>query len=336
MKSIDNKNILYVDIADSPSKHQKGLMFVDNLSDDFGMFFEFPVNQTLNFWGENTFLPLDIAFVRSDGVIDQIDHITPLSKKVVNSKNKCKYAIEANSGFFEERGIGPGDRITLDKTTDKDNPHILFDIQSKDKFGSKRNFRNKTIYSQLFQNIEEDENDVDFLNNDLEDNQNEVENSEIENPNEPAYDPNLTPIHKDEISDFLVDDLEEEQEPEDITIETPEEEEKKIEPFVPRVETPLEEYPEFDSVFDNFNGEQGSASWAEENGEVMRISYVTKKGIPLLRDVEPQGQFRAQNGNTILVTVDRSVGSKVRAYIMDRIKAFSFTGQDFEKTYQII
>jgi uncharacterized membrane protein (UPF0127 family) len=69
--------------------------------------------------GENTYIPLDIAFVDKEGVIKNIEIITPLSRKSVQSTEKCKYAVETNLGFFEDHGIRVGDRILIEKDRDK-------------------------------------------------------------------------------------------------------------------------------------------------------------------------------------------------------------------------
>ena len=69
---------LYVKIADTPSKQAHGLMFVKKMENDHGMLFEFDRPQRLSFWGQNTFIPLDIAFCDSDGVIRKISHIRQL------------------------------------------------------------------------------------------------------------------------------------------------------------------------------------------------------------------------------------------------------------------
>lgn len=91
---------LHVKIADTPELQAKGLMFVRHMPKDVGMLFVFGSVQKLSFWGENTYLPLDIAFVNAKGFIENIDVINPMSKKSISSMGPCKYAIEANIGFF--------------------------------------------------------------------------------------------------------------------------------------------------------------------------------------------------------------------------------------------
>jgi uncharacterized protein len=101
---------LKVQIADTPDSLSKGLMFVKEMDHDKGMLFKFPSVIEASFWGKNTYLPLDIAFVDKSNKITDIRHIAPLSTKLVRS-NGCIMAIEANAGFFKKNGIQPGHSI---------------------------------------------------------------------------------------------------------------------------------------------------------------------------------------------------------------------------------
>ena len=58
--------MLKVEIADSPSTLERGLMYRKKLDYDSGMLFVFKRSQNLKFWGRNTYIPLDIAFVNKD------------------------------------------------------------------------------------------------------------------------------------------------------------------------------------------------------------------------------------------------------------------------------
>jgi len=115
--------MLYVEIAETPEQLQTGLMFRKSLGDNSGMLFKFSNPQVLNFWGFNTYLPLDVAFIDPEGKITKIDSIAPLSKKTVSSDAKCLMAIEANDGFFERNKIHIGDKIQIDKD---EIGHIVF------------------------------------------------------------------------------------------------------------------------------------------------------------------------------------------------------------------
>ncbi|MFW6173097.1 MAG: DUF192 domain-containing protein [Elusimicrobiota bacterium] len=107
-------NKIKVEIASTPRDHQKGLMFRKAMDYDSGMLFKFKHPQKLRFWGVNTFIPLDIAFVTPTNTIDKICHIVPMSKKIVSSDGYCDKAVEVNANYFVENNIRVGDSINID------------------------------------------------------------------------------------------------------------------------------------------------------------------------------------------------------------------------------
>ena len=124
-KDLFNSRKLKVEIAETPSMIERGLMFRKKLEDDSGMLFKFKRPQELRFWGLNTYLPLDIAFISSDNEIIKIGDIKPLSTKVVSSDKDCVMAIEANLDFFNKNKIGIGSKINIIEEND-DNIYIGF------------------------------------------------------------------------------------------------------------------------------------------------------------------------------------------------------------------
>jgi uncharacterized membrane protein (UPF0127 family) len=111
--------MLWVDIAADRHSQEHGLMFRKELPEDKGMVFAFSSPQVLKFWGLNTFIPLDIAFVDENDCIVKIDLIKPNSMKIVSSEAKCAIAIEANEGFFKSHNINVGDKIVVEKDSHK-------------------------------------------------------------------------------------------------------------------------------------------------------------------------------------------------------------------------
>ncbi len=105
---------LKVEIADTPSSQERGLMFRSYLDEDSGMLFKFNNPRNLMFWGVNTYLPLDIAFVSPENVIVKIDNIRPLDNKNISSDVDCAMAIEANMGYFSQNDIGVGSKIEIE------------------------------------------------------------------------------------------------------------------------------------------------------------------------------------------------------------------------------
>jgi len=102
------KKHLIVEIADNPMSLAKGLMGRKDMPFDHGMLFKFPSITNASFWGKNTYIPLDIAFVDKDNKICSIRHITPMSTKMVNGGFGYTMAIETNQGFFKDNNIHEG------------------------------------------------------------------------------------------------------------------------------------------------------------------------------------------------------------------------------------
>ncbi len=104
-------NTLYVELADTPEKRERGLMYRKEMEKDNGMLFVFGNCEHLGFWMQNTYMPLDIAFVDDNGTVLQIEEMFPLSTRSVISKFPCRYALEVNKGWFKEHGVKCGDKL---------------------------------------------------------------------------------------------------------------------------------------------------------------------------------------------------------------------------------
>ncbi len=129
--------MLYIEIADTPYTLAQGLMFRKVLGEDNGMLFKFSNPNILKFWGLNTYIPLDIAFISEDNKIVKIDHIKAFSQQTVSSDIDCVMAIEANAGYFASHGIKTGDTIEVDQ---KDNKDIIY-------FGDRKKYTLKDVFS---------------------------------------------------------------------------------------------------------------------------------------------------------------------------------------------
>lgn len=101
-----------VEFVDTPETRARGLMFRKSLPRGEGMLFDFKTEQPVGFWMENTYIPLDIIFIRADGSIESIAaNATPLSRQVLESRGPVLGVLEINGGLAAELGIRPGDRV---------------------------------------------------------------------------------------------------------------------------------------------------------------------------------------------------------------------------------
>ena len=108
------KTPLRVEVVDTLEKQERGLMFRQSMPENEGMLFVYREPQEMSFWMRNTFIPLDIVFVGTDGIILNIHQARPLDESVLyRSAGAAKYVIETNQGWFSRHGIRPGDRVTF-------------------------------------------------------------------------------------------------------------------------------------------------------------------------------------------------------------------------------
>jgi len=116
---------LNAEIADTSEKREKGLMFRKVLNESEGMLFVFEKEKKLNFWMKNTFIPLDIAYVDKNGIINEIYHMKPLDVSLTyNSIKPAMFALEVNVNWFSRHNIKIGSKIELNGCISKQNSLI--------------------------------------------------------------------------------------------------------------------------------------------------------------------------------------------------------------------
>ncbi len=108
-----------VEFAQSPEQRAQGLMFRKELCDDCGMLFQFTPARRVGMWMKNTFIPLDVAFIKADGVISDIKTMQPHDLNTTFSSEVVSYSLEMNQGWFSKHSIGEGDKITIDLSGSK-------------------------------------------------------------------------------------------------------------------------------------------------------------------------------------------------------------------------
>ncbi len=101
-----------VEVATTPAQAAYGLMFRRSLPADAGMLFVFDPPQIVSMWMKNTYIPLDMLFVRVDGVIVKIvTHAEPFSLATINSGEPVHGVIELGDGVAARDGLKVGDKV---------------------------------------------------------------------------------------------------------------------------------------------------------------------------------------------------------------------------------
>jgi uncharacterized membrane protein (UPF0127 family) len=101
-----------VELVDNDADRAKGLMFRRSLPEGTGMLFDFHTEQEVAFWMQNTYVPLDMIFIRADGRILRIEKDTePLSTRQIPSGGPIRAVLEVVAGTSQKLGIAAGDRV---------------------------------------------------------------------------------------------------------------------------------------------------------------------------------------------------------------------------------
>ena len=101
-----------IEMAVTPEQQAQGLMWRKELPEGQGMLFDFRREQEASFWMRNTYVSLDMIFIRADGRIHRIaTNTVPLSEALVLSNGPVRAVLEVVAGTTRKLGIAPGDRV---------------------------------------------------------------------------------------------------------------------------------------------------------------------------------------------------------------------------------
>jgi uncharacterized membrane protein (UPF0127 family) len=111
----ENTGTVRAEVADTPARRSRGLMFREYLPPDEGMIFLFPSENDENdcFWMKNTIIPLDIAFIDSAGRVIAVRQGVPESTARICPPGPYRNVLEVNQGWFEAHGLGVGATVQI-------------------------------------------------------------------------------------------------------------------------------------------------------------------------------------------------------------------------------
>ena len=103
---------LTAEIAATEEHRATGLMHRFSLAPDSGMLFVFDVPRVQSFWMRNTYIPLSIAFIDASGTVLNIEDMQPKDERPTFSSSPALYALEMRKGWFAQKGITAGARVS--------------------------------------------------------------------------------------------------------------------------------------------------------------------------------------------------------------------------------
>jgi uncharacterized protein len=110
------------EIADTDELRERGLMFRHVLPKDSAMLFDFGKPRPAAMWMKNTYIALDMLFVRLDGTIAALaENTEPFSTQVISVEEPVKGVVELPAGTVKRLGIKRDDKVyhEIFKTVDQ-------------------------------------------------------------------------------------------------------------------------------------------------------------------------------------------------------------------------
>ena len=106
------RHAFQVEVMRTPQQRARGLMHRQFMPADRGMLFDFERTEPVAMWMQNTFISLDMLFIRADGTIARIaERAEPLSTRTIPSGEPVLSVLEINGGVSRQLGIKPGDKV---------------------------------------------------------------------------------------------------------------------------------------------------------------------------------------------------------------------------------
>ena len=101
-----------IEVAETLEEKSLGLMFRRSVPEGTGMLFPYGAPQEVTMWMRNTLIPLDMVFIREDGIVHRIEERTePLSERTIASKGPVTAVLELAGGAAQRLGLRPGDQV---------------------------------------------------------------------------------------------------------------------------------------------------------------------------------------------------------------------------------
>jgi uncharacterized membrane protein (UPF0127 family) len=108
-----HSDTVLAEVASDAESRYRGLRFRQSLPEGRGMVFLFDRPAPQAFTMADTYVPLDIAFVRTDMTIGEIVSMVPLTEGPYETSVEALLAIEVPQGWFAAHGVGVGTSVEL-------------------------------------------------------------------------------------------------------------------------------------------------------------------------------------------------------------------------------
>ena len=108
----NNEYIFNIEIATTHKQRSLGLMHRKTLDQNKGMIFIYPKEQIVKMSMKNTYIPLDMIFIKDNGIIESIIKMTkPRDLTPIGPNLPIKAVLELNGGITTYLNIKKGDIV---------------------------------------------------------------------------------------------------------------------------------------------------------------------------------------------------------------------------------
>jgi uncharacterized protein len=107
---------LITEMARSPVEVETGMMFRTNMAENEAMIFVLPYAQQATFWMANCPHPLSVAYINTDGVIEEIHPLEAFdTNNVVAKATNIRFALETPQGWFDRHHVSTGTVVRTER-----------------------------------------------------------------------------------------------------------------------------------------------------------------------------------------------------------------------------
>jgi uncharacterized membrane protein (UPF0127 family) len=100
------------EVADTEPMLERGLMFRHVMPEDQAMLFDFGQPKPVAMWMKNTYMSLDMLFVRQDGTIAALaENTVPRSLDTIGVQEPVRGVVELAAGTVKRLGIHKNDQV---------------------------------------------------------------------------------------------------------------------------------------------------------------------------------------------------------------------------------
>jgi uncharacterized membrane protein (UPF0127 family) len=112
LRTQSGEHVIAIEIADTDAQKSLGLMYRTSVPELTGMLFPYDHPQEITMWMRNTYVSLDMVFIKGDGIVHRIEaHTEPLSERIIASQGPVTAVLELVAGSAERLELKPGDRV---------------------------------------------------------------------------------------------------------------------------------------------------------------------------------------------------------------------------------